>query len=336
MMPQEAAEVQAPRPKAEPLPEPLQTTPAGRVFVGGVFALGLYLGLRKLATGVMLVAHPEPDGWSSSFEGLVAVCGGQALAVIFGAMLAAAGRTGGFVFGGAVGALCGVLFLAAELLAGAPPQDLVLYIQPVVLVFVGGIAGVFAARIWGAVPVVDMPIPERRKLSSSRFALEETTPKGRPTVWLQILAGAMMMTVAVVVAEQVRTKAQKYSGGMLRVTSIGQGQFLTCQIAVLGVVCGGVAAGAATGAGSRHGLLAGALGGAGVFGLSIVQGETLSPVAYWLSAISLGGLPPTAPAAILAVVWGVLMLGLLGGALGGSLFLPLIPDHMRHRIRSLE
>jgi hypothetical protein len=89
-MPQEAAEASAPRAKPAPLPAPLQTSPTGRVAVGAVFALGLYLGLRKLATGVVLAVYPDPDGWWSSFEGLVAVCGGQVVAVIFGAVLAAA------------------------------------------------------------------------------------------------------------------------------------------------------------------------------------------------------------------------------------------------------
>ncbi|MBN9119861.1 MAG: hypothetical protein J0I06_11990 [Planctomycetes bacterium] len=334
LMPQEAAEAPATRPKADPVPEPAQPTPVGRVFVGAVLALGLYLGLRKLATGLVLASYPEPDGWWVSFEGLAAVCGGQVLAVIFGAVVAAAGRTGGFVFGGVVGGLCGGLFLGAELLAGAPPQDLVLYVQPAVLVFVGGAAGVFAARIWGAVPVLDMPIPDRNKLSSSRFAIEDTTTSGRPTAWLRVLAGALMMISAVAVAEQARSGAQKYSGGMLKVTSIGQGQFLTWQIAVFGVLAGGATAGAATGAGVRHGLLAGILGGAGVIGLTAAQGEALGPVAYWLSTLSLAGLPPTAPAAIVAAAGGVLLLGFLGGWLGGSLFQPLAPAHMRRRLRA--
>src|SRR5215203_3894176 len=195
LMPQEAAEATptAPREKAFPLQEPLKTSPAGRVGVGAVFALGLYFGLRELATSAILAVQQEPEGWWLSFEGLVAVCGAQGLAVIFGAVIAAAGRTGGFMFGAAVGGLCGGLFLAAELLAGAPARDLVLYIQPMALVLVGGIAGVFAARVWGAVPILDLPVLDRNKLSSSRFALETTEHPGRPTLWIRILAGAMVM-----------------------------------------------------------------------------------------------------------------------------------------------
>jgi hypothetical protein len=332
LMPHEAAEVATPRQKAPPAP--ITPTPLGRIAAGAVFALGLYLGLRKLATGVVLVAYPEPDAWWGSFEGLTTVCGGQALAVIFGAVVAAAGRTGGFAFGAAVGGACGGLFLAAELIAGAPAQDLVLYVQPVVLVFVGGVAGVFAARIWGAVPILNMPVPDRTKLSSSRFSLGKTEPIRRPTAWVRALAGAIIIVSALVIADKVRSNVQKYSAGMLRVNSVGQGQFLTWQLAVLGALVGGVAAGAGTGAGIRHGAIAGMLAGVGVLGVTQAIGEPLGPVAYWMNAISLGPLPPNDPTAIVAALSGVLLIGVLGGWLGGLLFLPLAPDHMRRRLQS--
>lgn len=334
LLPHEASEGSSsttPRPKLPPAPA--LPTPTGRVAVGAVLALGLYLGLRKLALGALLLTHPEPDAWWSSFDGLLAVCCGQGLAVIFGAVVAAAGRSGGFLFGTAVGGLCGGLFLAAELLAGAPARDLVLYVQLVVLVLVGGVAGVFAARIWGAVPVLDMPVTDRSRLSSSRFALEPTAHPSRPTAWLRILAGAMIMLLAVAAAEQVRSGVQKYSGGMLRVNSIGQGQFLTWQIAVLGVLGGGLMAGAGTGAGIRHGVIAGGVGGVGVLGLTVLRGQPLSPVAYWLNKLNLGELPPSDPAAVIAALGGVLLLGVLGGWLGGTLFLPLAPEYMRRRLQ---
>jgi hypothetical protein len=121
---------------------------------------------------------------------------------------------------------------------------------------------------------------------------------------------------------------------MLHADSIGQAQFLTWQIAVFGILGGGMLAGAATGAGVRHGLVAGALGGIGVLALTAMHGEPLRPVAYWLSKLSLGGLPSNDPAAIGAAVGGMLFLGLVGGWLGGTLFLPLAPPHMRRRLRS--
>lgn len=323
LLPQEAAEAASSRLKVPQRPPSFQPTPVGRVVVGAVFALGLYLGLRQLATGVVLASHPDPDSWWGSFEGLVVVCGGQALAVIFGAIVAAAGRNGGVVFGLTVGGLCGTLFLAAELLAGAPAHDLVLYIQPIVLVCVGGVAGVLAARVWGSVPILDMPVPDPNKLSSAQFALTGPNAKGRPTSLVRVLLGAMIMLAAIAVADKVRTGAQKYSGGLLRVNSVGQGQFLTWQIAVLGVLAGGATAAAGTGAGIRHGVLAGVLGAIGVLGMTVSRGEPLGPVAYWLSTLRLGTIPYNDPAAITAAVGGVLLLGVLGGWLGGTLFQPL-------------
>jgi hypothetical protein len=334
-MPQEAAE---PAPRSQhsaPAPvSPHPPAPVGRVVVGAVFALGLYLGLRKLATGVVLASAPDPDSWWSSFEGLVTVCGGQMLAVVFGAVAAAAGRTGGFAFGASVGGLCGAMFLGAELAAGAPARDLVLYIQPGLLVLVGGIAGVFAARIWCAVPALDMPIPDRSKLSSSRFALETAEELERPTAWVRILAGAMIMVAALAVAEEVRFGAQKYSGGALRVETIGQGRFLTWQLAVLGMMVGGVVAGSTTGAGIRHGFVAGVLCGVGVLGLTAANGSTLSPLEFWLTALSLNGLPPQEPIVVVVSLVGVILLSVFGGWLGGSLFPPLAPEHMRGRLRT--
>jgi hypothetical protein len=332
LMPQEAAEAAAPASKGPPpLPRP---TPLGRVVIGSVLALALYLGLRRLAMGLVLAVHSDPDGWWSSLDGLTAVCGAQVAAVIFGAMVAAAGRAGGLGYGAIVGGLCGGLFLAAELLAGAPAQSLVLYVQPLLLTLIGGVAGVFAARVWTAAPAIFMPLPAAALLSSSQFTLETTEPTARPTSWLKIIIGASVMVAALVVAEEARSKAQKYSGGLLHVTSVGQGQFLTWQLGMFGAILGGGLAAAGTGAGIRHGLIAGGLAGAGVIGVSISRGEALVPVEYWLSKLSLGGIAPTDPAAIVGALGGVLLLGLIGGWLGGALVLPLAPDHMRQQLSS--
>jgi hypothetical protein len=222
----------------------------------------------------------------------------------------------------------------AELLAGAPAQDLVLYVQPLVLVAAGACAGVAAARVWGAVPVLDLPVTDRGRLSSSRFALDDEGETRRPTSWLRVLVGASLMVLAIVAADKERRGALKYSGGLLHVTSVGQGRFLTWQLAVLGGLAGGAAAGAGTGAGIRHGVLAGVASGAGVLALSAPAGEPLGPIAYWLGQLSLNGLPPNEPAVVIAAAGGMLILGILGGWLGGNLFLPVAPAEARARPRS--
>ena len=196
LMPHECADALAPRPAPVPPRAPARPAAAGRVFVGALFALGLYLALRKLTTGVVLAAGSDADAWWASFEGLLAVCGAQAVAVVFGAVAAAAGRTGGAPFGAAVGLVCGGLFLAAELVSGAPPQDLVLYLQLGALLLVGAVAGVIAARVWGAVPALELEVADRARLSSSRFVVGVPDEPARPTAWAKVLIGAVLALAA--------------------------------------------------------------------------------------------------------------------------------------------
>src|SRR5205085_11069846 len=80
LMPQEATAL-APRPRVSGY-EPVRPTPLARAVVGTLIALGLYLGLRKLATGWALATEPDPEAWWLSFDGLRAVFGFQAAAVV--------------------------------------------------------------------------------------------------------------------------------------------------------------------------------------------------------------------------------------------------------------
>jgi hypothetical protein len=330
LMPHEVAP-DAPQRSQAP-PAPVQPTAVGRIAMGTILAMGLYLAVRKGFTAALLASGPEAATWWLSFNGLVAVHAAQAVAVVFGAVVAAAGRLYGYSLGFIVGGICGGLFLGYELLAGAPPQALVLYLQPPVLALLGLVAGVVGARVWVAPPDLNIPIPTGSKLSSLQLGADVAEEQPRPTRLVQILAGAAIMVVGVVVADQARHFLQRNSAGMLRVQNLGQGEFITWQLATLLVLTGGVVAGAGTGAGIRHGVMAGIIGGAGVLGICVKQGATLPPVEYWLVKTSLDGLPLTAPPVITAVAGGVLFLALLGGWLGGALFLPLAPESMRKRV----
>jgi hypothetical protein len=300
--------------------------------VGTVLALGFYLGVRKVVAGAILATNPDPGGWWLSFNGLVAVYAAQAVAVAFGAVVAAAGRAYGYSLGFIVGGVCGGLFLGYELLAGAPPQTLVLYLQPPVLALLGLVAGVFGSRVWVAAPALNLPVPHGSKLSSLQLGADVAEERPRPTHWIRVLAGACVMVVGVIGADQLRHGMQKNSAGMLRVENLGQGEFITWQMATFAVLAGGVAAGAGTGAGIRHGILAGFLGAAGVLGICSKLGTTVPPVEYWLVKMSLDGLPLMAPTVVMAVGGGVLFVAILGGWLGGALFLPLAPEYMRKRL----
>jgi hypothetical protein len=297
-----------------------------------VLTLGLYLGVRKLITGAILAIEADPD--RLSLLGQVAVYATQALAVMFGAMIAASARPVGYALGLCVGAFCGMLFLGFELLAGASVFNLVPYLLPPFLALVGLVAGVIGTRVWGAAPGLNISAPNPSKLSSVQLGLADPSEVGRPTNWVRILFGAAVMVVGVTIIDEVRLGMQKYSGGLLQVQSMSQGRFITWQLATLLVLLGGVTAGASTGAGLRHGLIAGIIAGAAILGVCLKMDNAIPPVEYWLEWIAMDGYPLTAGPAILAIVGSIVVVALLGGWLGSALFLPLAPPQMRHRLRS--
>jgi hypothetical protein len=328
-MPHEAAD-HMPSDAAEPHPGFVRTTPSGRIVLGTILALGLYLGLRKLIAAAVLASTPDPAAWWVSMEGLVAVFGAQGVAALFGALVAGAGRAHGFALGVAVGGLSGGMFLAAEVLAGTPAAEMVLYLQPPTLALASGVAAAIGTRVWPALPDLDIRPPAKRRSSSIQLAVDEPQKYNRPTLWVRVLAGAAIMVVGVVAADQVRTGVQKRSGGLFHVENIIQGQFLSWQFATFVVLLGGVVAASGSGAGIRHGFLAGVLGAAGTAALTVNRGEINPAMEYWLSKLALPG-GATEPAALLGIGMGVLLAAVVGGWLGGQVFLPLAPAHMRSR-----
>ena len=321
-------------PAAVPDPAPdrfVRPSPAARIGVGTVLALGLYLGLRKVLVAAVLATTPDPAAWWLSPEGLVAVFGSQAVAALFGALIAGAGRSRGFPLGFAVGGLCGMLFLAAEVVGGTPATALVLYLHPPTLALAGGLAAVVGGRVWPAVPDLDLRPATPKRASSIQLAVDKPSAAVRPTRWLRLLAGAAIMVAGVTLADTARLKAQKASGGMLRVESVMQGRFLSWQIATFAVLLGGVTAAAGTGAGFRHGIFAGVLAGAGVIGVTALRGESPPALDYWLGKMSMAGLSPLDPGPMCAIVTGVLLAAVIGGWLGAQIFLPLAPEYMRSR-----
>jgi hypothetical protein len=306
-------------------------TPTGRMVVGTVLSLGLYLGLRKLAIGWALALFGESEGWWLSAEALIIVFVLQMASAGFGAVLASAGRRYGVAVGAAVGGLCGGLFLAAEVAAGAPPTQLVLLLQPILLAVAGAIAGAVGSWYWGAVPEVELPPPLVKKSSSIELLDEKPKDSRRPTVWYRVLIGAIVIMGGMSLAETARHAAEKASGGVLKVSSRGQGKFMSWQIATLAVLAGGALAGAGTGAGVRHGILVGVLGGIGVTVLGVIRGEFSQPAEYLLKWMNLAPEDPLDPVGFLGIGLGVLVAAMVGGWFGGQLFLPLAPAHMRRR-----
>lgn len=334
LLPHETGDGRGGRSRVVP-PLPPQPPATLQVAIGVVLALGLYAGLHRIVGGVATVIQlPAGSEWFIGYQNHGWFTWGlQGFAVALGALIAAAGRVSGFALGSVVGGICGGLFLAGEWFTCGTAD--VSRAWPLgVSLGSGGLAGWVATRVWGTIPALEMPVVEHNRLSSSFLALQKEQQSQRPTAWLRIVIGAAVMVGAVVMADAIRSGAQKYSGGMLKTHSVGQAQFLTWQIAVLGILGGAALAGASTGSGIRHGFITGVLGAAGVLALTATQGESFRPVKYWLNQLQLGGVAPHDPAALIATTLWLVLLGVIGGWFGNTLFQPIAPPHMRQRLRS--
>jgi hypothetical protein len=95
-------------------------------------------------------------------------------------------------------------------------------------------------------------------------------------------------------------------------------------------------AGASSRAGIRHGVYAGFLGAAGVMALAGSYGDLVAPGGYIGDEINLASSDPNNLTALAIMAISVFGGGVLGGWLGGTLFLPLAPRHMRHRTHRLS
>ena len=307
-----------------------------RFGVGSLVSLGLYLGVRRFASGAVANLESDPTAWWDSVVGLTTIFGLQAIAVILGGLLSGSARTKGFVTGLLVGGVCGGLFLAAEVFDGTPPELLTLYVQPLLLAVLGGIAGGVGSRIWPAIPEIIRPLPATKTLSSVRLLMTDSQkPRERPTSWLKVICGICIMTSGVLLADQARTAIQAGTAGMFKVQSVGQGRFVSFQLATLAVLIGGMTSAAGTGAGLRHGLYASIFTAAAVVGAMFARsGDLPSPITYTLDLLSVPVEPLTMAA--IAVGCSLMLIGLAGGWLGGQLFLPLAPAHMRQRLRTLD
>lgn len=325
---------EAPRPAGgtSRAPEaPVKSTPTGRAIVGTVIALGMYLGLRQLATGGIVAASRDADAWWHSADALTVAFFLQAFATVFGAILASAGQTRGIGLGALVGLACGALYLGVEVIEGAPLQ-LVLLLQPVLILICGAIAGSIGGRIWPPVPELEMPAPLVKKSSSIELLQDAPEAARRPTRWFRILIGSVIMVAGLGLAEKSRYAAEKASRGMLRVESRGQGSFMSWQIATIAVLLGGAISGSATGAGLRHGIISGVVGGIGGAALAATRGGFSQPEEYLLRYMKLAQNPQD-PAALFGVGAAVLVAAMVGGWFGGQLFPPLGATYLRRRFR---
>jgi hypothetical protein len=312
---------------------PLNPTPLSRAIVGTILALTCYVALRKLALGIAFAVDPAASEWWTSPIGIITVQGLQAAAVLLGALIAASGQAKGSTVGGIVGVACGGAFLGYEILAGADPRELGLYLHTPVLAIVGGLAGLVGAWIWKAPPKLALVASASSKLSSLALKEVAEAQRVRPTVWTRVLVGTMVTVVAIVAAGDIRTVVQKYSGGILHVNSAFELRFVVWQIAALIGLGGAMLAGANTGIGTRQGFYTGLFSGLGVYALCMKAGFLFPALDFWLEQLGIPTKPVGTPVAAATIIGSVFFLGLVGGWMGGALFQPLDPQGTRRRVR---
>jgi len=327
LMPHEVSPTSKRRVKTEPITT--HPTIVSRLIVGVVLSLAVYVALRKLAIGIACSFIPEPTEWWLTPTGLMAVQIVQAVAVVFGAMIGAAGQAKGGTLGGVAGVVCGALFVGYELMAGTPAQTLGLYLQLPVLAMFGLIGGLFGGKVWCVPPTLMLGIPGSGKLSSLQLNEVVEAERRRPTDWARVLIGTTIMVAGITAAENIRLFVQQYSGGIFHSRLGAEGDFITWQLATLIALIGAMVAGSGTGAGSRHGFIAGMFAALGVYALCTQRGDVFTAVRYWLDKLSIPTKPITTPETIAVIVGTVAFLGLIGGWMGGSLFQPIVPASMR-------
>src|SRR5262249_20263663 len=145
---------------AAPGPAVLAAEPVDRLslatglLVGLLLAQGLYYALRHLMAALLLAPgdlQAEAEFWAGP-QGLLMQQLAQALALLVGSMVAAAGQRRGWAVGAVVGLANALLLNGMLTLIGRPPDDLIRYGLPLVHAGLGAVGGLLGCRIWQPAP----------------------------------------------------------------------------------------------------------------------------------------------------------------------------------------
>ncbi|HEV3144778.1 MAG TPA: hypothetical protein VGZ47_12890 [Gemmataceae bacterium] len=298
-----------------------------RLLTGIMVAQFLYLGLRQLATALVLTVGPA--GFWSSASGQVADPVLQLIAVLLGGFITGAGNPRSTICGAAVGLVNAFLFVAAQyLLHSRPPEAQLLagWFVSIVLASAGAYVGRWfwpALEDWpDALPVKKVKDREKRRmLKQARYT---------PTSWFRVLGGAALAVGCTVWAGPIRDHLIHNGRGMLAIDSHIQSQFVAWVISALAILIGGAFAGALSCGGVRHGFLVGILASVGIFVIHMQVIHEVLPAEHFFAALI--QMPesdtPTVPRTMLFLITNTLLLGTLGGIFGNAL-LPLPPKEGR-------
>lgn len=306
-------------------PDLIEPTAVGRVIVGTVAALGLYLSLREMLLG-SLAAVDVTD----VVPGSIGNWSVRAGAILVGALLAGAGRANGTAAGGMTGLLCGILFLATDSLAGLKPTA----VEAGIVAGVAAVAlalGRLGAIVWPG--VVPLPPSKVRSRGSSMIPLKDDldVPRPTPLSWAKVGLGVAVAVVGFVLADSMRLGLRTLAGNGLFLGSPAQIPLVDFVFGGLALMAGGLIAGGGSGAGLRHGAVMGGVTAAVLAVLALLGKESVVlPLSGLLEIVGYASESLRTAIGVIVVVVALTALGIVSGGFGG-LLLPRLAVKSRRR-----
>jgi hypothetical protein len=277
----------------------------GRILIGLIVSQGLFYGLRRLLTGVLLAysGGSAQDAWEN-VEYLLLWQAAQAVGLLAGGLLAGGGQRHGLTIGAIVGAWNGAL---AVLFRQNPGQDVTvvgLYGLPMLHAAFAAVGGWVGSLIWKPIPAEAVPValsPPRKAVKAPRVS-----PLAGKVHWLRVLAGSAFVVAGTLSATVLFQKVMDLSGNRFGSTShYTMDQLITWEIRALAILVGGALAGATTPNGLKQGLFAGFASGFVLIGLQAPNNDA------WPKAAAL-------------ILLSTVSLTTAGGWFGGQLFPPVV------------
>lgn len=316
-------------------PEAWKQSPAGRLVLGLLVALGLCFGLLQLFSATLRALGIEATG--AAFNPLVSLAffqGLQALALLVGGMLAGAGKTRGAALGALVGALTGILVLLGVLnglviglipelvqelfVSASPLRNVALYGLPLLHVGFGAIGGFLGRMIWqppqdlGPVLLASGPLGGIQGRLGGHGASASSGPSrwDGPVAWGRVLLGTVLAFAGAVWTPSIIHLILSASDGKLTVVTSLEDQVTYAEVFALTLLTGGFLAGINRVNGMKQGFCVG-MATAVMVAVLVFQGTMRHPI----------------PDAFLLA--SPLILGTVGGWFGSELLPPLAPRRRR-------
>lgn len=322
-------------------------SPAGRVMVGALIAVGMSYGLLQLSVTLLRVLGKTGADALTPPVALGLFYGLQGVAVLVAGVLAGVARRQGFTYGAAVGMISGGIALGAilsgvlsgvvepfssnllhtgtpakpvELIPGIAVHTATLYGLPLLHLLCGGLGGLVGGFLFRPPPEVGGAVllateSEVPKVGLSTAIDLPPATSEKPSMlkgkisWFKCMAGvAFAVSVGVFGPKPVQNFIEAASEGALKVSDHQQEYVTAAEVFALAIFIGGTIAGAGRFNGLKQGLVVGVGAGLGMIPF-IAKSPDQSPVYILLSAIFI------AP---------------LGGWFGSSLLPPPPPARLTH------